>query len=113
MTAEFEISLFVLRVCKNEYLLAWANGFVHQGRFESVRFIYLVVGHTKFEPDKLFASIGKMFYKQDVFCIETLQAIALNCTQLGYVFRSGQVMKWRSVLEEKYSVLPGITNLYD
>ena len=33
------------------------------------------VGHTKFKPDKLFASIAKTFYDRDVFCIEMLQAI--------------------------------------
>ena len=100
------------RVCKNKYLLAWANELVDQGRFESVRFIYLVVGHTKFEPDRLFASIAKTFYKRDVFCIEMLQDIC-ELYSTGFVFRSGQVMQWRSVLEEKYSVLPGITNLHD
>ena len=100
------------RVCKNKYLIAWANELVDQGRFESVRFIYLVVGHTKFEPDRLFASIAKTFYKRDVFCIEMLQAIA-ELYATSYVFQSDQIMQWRSVLEEKYSALPGITNLHD
>lgn len=77
------------RVCKNKYMLAWANELVDQGRFESVRFFYLEVGHTKFEPDRLFASIAKTFYKRDVFCIEMLQAIA-ELYSTSYVC-SGQV----------------------
>ena len=100
------------RVCKNMYLLAWAHELVNQGRFESVRFFYLVVGHTKFEPDRLFASIAKTFYKRDVFCIEMLQAIS-ELYSTSYVFKSCQMMQWRSVLGEKYCTLPGITNLHD
>lgn len=99
------------RVCKNRYLLAWANELINQGRFESVRFFYLVVGHTKFEPDRLFASIAKTFYR-DVFCIEMLQSVAALYST-SYVFGSGEIMQWRSVLEQNYSALPGITNSHD
>ena len=41
-----------------------------------------------------------------------LQAIA-ELYATSYVFQSDQIMQWRSVLEEKYSALPGITNLHD
>ena len=99
------------RVCKNKYLLAWANELVEQGRFESVRFFYLVVGHTKFEPDILFASVAKTFYKRDVFCIEMLQAIAEQYST-SYLFGADQIQQWQSVLEEKYLPLPGITKLH-
>ena len=75
------------RVCKNKYLLAWASELVQQGRFESVRFFYMVVGHTKFQPDRLFAAIAKTFYKRDVFCIEMLHAIA-KLYATSYVFKS-------------------------
>ena len=100
------------RVCKNKYLLAWANELVCQGRFDRIRFFYLVVGHTKFEPDRLFASIAKTFYKRDVFCIEMLKAIA-ELYSTSYVFSSRQIMQWRSVLEEKYNAVQGITELHD
>ena len=100
------------RVCKNRYLLAWANELVEQGRFESVRFFYLVVGHTKFEPDRLFASVAKTFYKREVFCIEMLQAIAEQYST-SYLFGADQILQWQSVLEEKYLPLPGITKLHD
>ena len=71
----------------------------------------MVVGHTKFQPDRLFASIAQTFYTRDVFCIEMLRAIAQQHST-SYVFKSDQIMQWRSVLEEKYSALPGITNLH-
>ena len=39
------------RICKN----AWACELVRSGRFDSIRFFYMTVGHTKFKPDRLFA----------------------------------------------------------
>ena len=41
-----------------------------------------------------------------------LQAIA-ELYATSYVFQFDQIMQWRSVLEEKYSALSGITNLHD
>ena len=82
------------RICKNKYLLGWANELVEKGRFiNSVHFFYLVVGHTKFQPDRLFASIAQTFYTRDVFCIEMLHAIAQQHST-SYVFKSGQIMQW-------------------
>ena len=83
-----------------------------QGQFESVRFIYLVVRHTKFEPDRLFASIARTFYKRDVFCIEMLQ-VTSELYSTSYMFKSCQMMQWQSVIGGKYCTLPGITNLHD
>ena len=48
---------------------------VQENKFDTVRFIYLAVGHTKFAPDRLFASIAKTFYNSDVFCMEMLDKI--------------------------------------
>lgn len=100
------------KICKCKYLLAWADHIVNQGRFKSIRFFYLVVGHTKFEPDRLFSSIARTFYTRDVFCIEMLQAIALLYSS-SHVFTSKQIFQWRSALEEKYIALTGINSLHD
>ena len=69
---------------------------VKRGRFDSVRFFYMVVGHTKFQPDRLFASIAKTFYKRDVFCIEMLDAIAKQYST-SYIFKSDQVLVFNTV----------------
>ena len=74
--------------------------------------MYLVVGHTKFEPDRLFSSISKTFYARDVFCIEMLQDIAMLYSNRS-VFTSKQIIHWRSALEEKYAALSGITDLHE
>lgn len=100
------------RICKNRYLLAWANELVQRGRFDSVRFFYMVVGHTKFQPDRLFSSVAQTFYKRDVFCIEMLDAIA-KLYSTSYIFKSDQIFQWRFTLERKYLALPGITDLHD
>lgn len=70
------------------------------------------VGHTKFKPDKLFASIAKTFYDRDAFCIEMLQAIC-ELYSVTHTFSSGDIFQWRSCLEDKYSAVPGITLLRD
>ena len=100
------------RICKCKYLLAWADQLVEKGRFKKVSFMYLVVGHTKFEPDRLFSSIAKTFYARDVFCIEMLQDIATLYSN-SCIFTSKQIMHWRSALEEKYTALSGITDLHE
>ena len=100
------------RIWKNKYLLAWATEVVKSGRFDSIRFFYMEVGHTKFKPDKLFASIAKTFYDRDVFCIEMLQAIA-ELYSVTHTFSSSDIFQWRSCLEAKYSAVSGITLLRD
>ena len=100
------------RICKCKYLLAWADQLVEKGHFKKVLFVYLVVGHTKFEPDRLFSSIAKTFYARDVFCIEMLQDIAKLYSN-SCIFTSGQIKHWRSALEEKYTALSGITDLHE
>ena len=51
---------------------SWTMELVESKRFDTVRFVHLTVGHTKFAPDNLFASIAKTFYNSDVFCIKML-----------------------------------------
>ena len=63
------------RICKNQYPVAWTMELVESKRFDTVRFVHLTVGHTKFAPDNLFASIAKTFYNSDVFCIKMLDHI--------------------------------------
>ena len=58
------------QICKNKYLL----GLLKQSKvvdliaFRSLT--WKLVMHTKFKPDKPFASIAKMINDRDVFCIE-------------------------------------------
>ena len=100
------------RICKNQYLVAWTVELVEKKMFDSVRFIYLTVGHTKFAPDHLFSSIAKTFYNSDVFCIEMLHSIAQKYAT-SLVFTSRLMQHWKTALEQKYTAIPGITEMRD
>ena len=100
------------KICKCKYLLAWADHLVNQGHFSNIQFFYLVVGHTKFEPDRLFSSIARTFYVRYVFCIEMPQTIALLYSSCQ-IFTSKKIFQWWSALEEKYTALTGINSFHD
>ena len=100
------------RICKNCYILSWTSELVDNGKFDSVRFIYMVAGHTKFHPDQLFSSISKTYSQHDVFCIEMLADIAKHYSTT-HIMSSKDIRNWKISIEEKYDNLPGITGLHD
>ena len=79
-------------ICKNQYLTGWAVEMLTKKRFTSICFIYLTVGHTKFNPDRMFASIAKTFYKSDVFCVQQLNQIPEQYST-SYILTSPQLMQ--------------------
>ena len=72
-----QIPAWVKRVCifldnatstnKNCYIVAWA---VQQQELDYVRIALLITGHTKFVPDRVFASMGSSYQHSDVFNID-------------------------------------------
>ena len=56
-------------------MLAFAAFLVDSGWFESVELIFLVVGHTKFAPDRMFGWFGRLLKKNDVFAIKDLEQL--------------------------------------
>ena len=72
----------------------------------------MVVGHTKFAPDQMFAQIARSFYSSDVFNEKDLSAVVGRHTNV--IMDSGRIVRtWREVVSEKYTNLPGIRNLHD
>ena len=71
------------------------------GRFDSIRFFYMTVGHTKFKPDKLFASIAKTFYDRDVFCIEMLHDVA-EVYSVAHTFNSSNIFSGDPLLKKVF-----------
>ena len=96
---------------KNKYLFSWAMEMVSSGEIDHVHISFMVAGHTKFAPDRLFSVIGSA-YKRDVFTIHELKAI---CDQSATTFIEDgqQVLTWRDSLGDKYSDLPGVRKLHD
>ena len=97
---------------KNRYLFSWAMELVSSHMLDNLRFCFLVAGHTKFSPDRLFALAGNAYNRSDIFNEEELLAIYQGfgraCLEDGSNVRS-----WRKTLEKKYSDLPGVRKLHD
>ena len=52
---------------KNQYFMAAVFEVVQQQIFSFFHVSFMIVGHTKFAPDRLFALCAKSFYSSDVF----------------------------------------------
>ncbi len=96
----------------NKYLFSWAIEMVSSGEINHIHISFMVAGHTKFAPDRLFSVIGSAYKREDVFSIHELKTI---CDQSATTFiEDGQhVLTWRDSLGDKYSDLPGVHKLHD
>ena len=76
------------------------------------RISFMVVGHTKFDPDRLFSSIARAFNGADTFNIAQLSELVSKYASV--TLDDGKLVRtWRSLLSDKYSNLPGIRSLHD
>ena len=77
----------------------------------SVHFCFLVAGHTKFAPDRLFASCSKTYNVSEVFNIVDLKEVyAKHCSVS--VCDKTNIHTWRKYLSQCYSDLPGVRSLH-
>ena len=97
---------------KNRYLFSWAMEMVSCGHAEHIHISFMIAGHTKFSPDRLFSLTGCAYKTSDVFSIADLKQI---CQQAAVTFtiEGDGVYAWREVLGAKYSALPGVRKLHD
>ena len=67
---------------------------------DHVHISFMIAGHTKFAPDRLFSAIGSAYKAADVFTIDDLKML---CDQSAstYVEKGDQVFTWRECLGEK------------
>ena len=63
----------VTNMNKNHYLFAWAKEQAKRVLLSSIPFCFLAAGHTKFTPDRLFASCSKSYNVSDIFNIMELK----------------------------------------
>ena len=97
---------------KNRYLFSWGMEIVEQRTLDYVRFCFMVAGHTKFAPDRLFAQVSNSYNRSDVFTIDELKDIcALHAHTT--IEDGAAVMQWRKTLCIKYSDLPGTRKYHD
>ena len=97
---------------KNRYLFSWGMEMVEQRTLDYVRFCFMVAGHTKFAPDRLFAQVSNSYNCRDVFTIEELKAV---CELHAHTtIEDGvSVLQWREAIRNKYSDLPGTRKHHD
>ena len=97
---------------KNRYLFSWAMEMVNTRRIDHIHISFMVAGHTKFAPDRLFSITGGAYKAADVFNIEDLKQI---CQQgaVTFIMEGDGVYAFRELLGAKYSALPGVRKLHD
>ncbi len=69
----------------------------------------MIPGHTKFEPDSMFAQIANRFYKTDVFNTKELLQVIGACSAVPHEMCSRDLRRWKGSLEAKYVEVPRIT----
>ena len=77
----------------------------------SLHICFLVAGHTKFTPDRLFASCSKMYNKSDVFNEGELGKLYSQHSQVN-VSNGDDIYPWREALKASYSDIPGIRKFH-
>ena len=97
---------------KNKFYFSWCMELVESKLFDHVHVAFLIAGHTKFAPDRIFAAIAQTYNTSDVFCIDELHDV---CSAHGtaIVIDGSEIYHWRKVIETKYSGLPGVHKLHD
>ena len=97
---------------KNKYFFSWAMEMVSSGKVNHVHISFMIAGHTKFAPDRLFSIIGSAYKSEDVFTIDELKVICDTCATC-HIEKGDAVHKWRDSLTQKYSDLSGVRKYYD
>ena len=85
------------------------------GRLDQVTLVYMVPGHTKFEPDALFSNIAQKFRKTDVFNTEELLSVIESIGAKTEHLPRSEVRNWKKQLPKKFKNMDDITtfNLFN
>ena len=97
---------------KNRYLFSWGIEMIALRKLDYIRFCFMVAGHTKFVPDRLFAQVSNSYNRKDVFTITELKEVCY--LHADTTIEDGcAILQWRDTLREKYSDLPGTRKYHD
>ena len=97
---------------KNKFMLSWCYEMVSQRKADFIRVCFLTAGHTKFAPDRIFASISHSYNHSDVFNVDELKVV---CSQhaTAVVDDGNGIFDWRSTIDAKYKAIPGVRTYHD
>ena len=93
---------------KNKYLFAWAMEMVSNGSISHVHISFILAGHTKFAPNRLFATIGNQ-----LMCLPLMSCRPCVQPAESIIETGEKVLVWRDLLGVKYSDLSGVRKLHD
>ncbi len=95
----------------NQYVIGWAMALVLQQRFSSVRLTYMVPGHGKFAPDRLFSRIAKAYDRHDVFTPQQFIERCVTPFAAGLVFGAQDIISFKEALH--FGPVDSITSYRD
>lgn len=96
---------------KSKFLVAWAANSLVSGRLVDLKMSFMIPGHTKFAPDRLFSSVSRVVYKRDLFTVADVVAGAGSVSSVAAEVGSDEMHDWRTAISEMYSSIPGIREL--
>jgi len=99
---------------KNAYFIGWDMEMVQHGFIDYLRFSFLIAGHTKFDVDRMFSATTKAYNASDVFNTQGLLHVMSQYDKIsGIIVGGDSILNWRNKVSQKYSKLPGISELHD
>jgi len=96
---------------KNQYMVQYGMELVQHNHFETIKLCFLVAGHAKFDPDRLFSRIANAFNNNDVFVTEQLLTLIQNTikpTGDCIHITNNEIIYWKGLLANKYKPLEDI-----
>jgi hypothetical protein len=87
---------------KNNYVLRLAPYLVEKGFFQEVRFIFLVVGHTKNVADRLFNILKKLYRTQNIFTMGMMLKAMSHELTIPYEVDWRVFLNWDKFLNRLY-----------
>ena len=78
---------------QQEQVFSWAMEMVSSGKIDHVHISFMIAGHTKFAPDRLFSAIGSAYKAADVFTINDLKALC-DRSASTHVEKGDRVFTW-------------------
>ena len=85
---------------------------VSNGTLDHLHISFMIAGHTKFAPDRLFSSIGSAYKAADIFTVDELQSLCARSAQT-LIEKGENTLAWRETISTKYSDLPGVRKFHN
>jgi hypothetical protein len=96
---------------KNQFMIQYGMELVQHHYLDTVRICFLVAGHAKFDPDRLFARIAHAFNHSDVFVTEELLKLiqdTIKPTGECIPITNREIINWKQLLTNKYNCVKDI-----